>query len=199
MDIFKEIRERANILQVCEVLGIKLNRNYKAICPFADHKEKTASFSISPSKNIFCCFGCGKKGNSITLVQELLGISPLESVKYINNNLGLGLELNAPTSYFEINKYKEQRKTEEAFKRWEIETFILLSKYLRLLKRWKDIKDLESELYVEACKQLDYIEYIINEIFIEGTNEDKIWFWKHEKRWIKKIEARIRTFRTTGE
>ncbi len=164
MDIFKEIRERVDILKVCDVLGIKLNRNYKAICPFADHKEKTASFSISPSKNIFCCFGCGKKGNSITLVQELLGISPLESVKYINNNLGLGLELNTPTSHFEINKYKEQRKTEEAFKKWELETFILLSKYLRLLKRWKDIKDLDSELYVEACKQLDYIEYIINEI-----------------------------------
>lgn len=188
MDIFKEIRERANILQVCEVLGIKLNRNYKAICPFADHKEKTASFSISPSKNIFCCFGCGKKGNSITLVQELLGISPLESVKYINNNLGLGLELNTPTSHFEINKYKEQRKTEEAFKKWELETFILLSKYLRLLKSWKDIKDIESDLYVEACKQLDYIEYIINEIFIEGNNEDKIWFWKHEGNFMKKIK-----------
>lgn len=194
MDIFKEIRERANILQVCEVLGIKLNRNYKAICPFADHKEKTASFSISPSKNIFCCFGCGKKGNSITLVQELLGISPLESVKYINNNLGLGLELNASTSHFEINKYKEKRKKEEAFKRWELETFILLSKYLRLLKRWKDIKDLESELYVEACKQLDYIEYIINEIFIEGTNEDKIWFWKNERNFVKKIKDTLHSY-----
>lgn len=138
-------------------------------------------------------------GDVISLVSELLNINALESAKSINNNLDLGLELNAPTSYFEINKYKEQRKTEEAFKKWELETFILLSKYLRLLKRWKDVKDLESELYVEACKQLDYIEYIINEIFIEGTNEDKIWFWKHEKRWTKKIEARIRTFRTTGE
>ena len=61
MDIFKEIRERADILKVCDVLGIKLNRSYKAICPFADHKEKTASFSISPSKNIFCCFRLRKE------------------------------------------------------------------------------------------------------------------------------------------
>ena len=133
-------------------------------------------------------------GDVISLVSELLNINALESAKSINNNLGLGLELNASTSHFEINKYKEQRKTEEAFKRWELETFILLSKYLRLLKRWKDIKDLESELYVEACKQLDYIEYIINEIFIEGTNEDKIWFWKNERNFVKKIKDTLHSY-----
>ena len=87
MDIFKEVRERTDILKVCNILGININRSYKAICQFPEHKEKTASFSILPTKNIFYCFGCGKKGNSITLVQELLNISPLESAKYIKSAL----------------------------------------------------------------------------------------------------------------
>lgn len=197
MNIIREVKERTDIVKVAEIYGLKLNRAYKCICPF--HREKSASLSISPSKQIWKCFGCGKGGDAISLVSELLNINALEAAKSINNNLGLGLELNTPTSHFEINKYKEQRKTEEAFKKWELETFILLSKYLRLLKKWKEIKDIESELYVEACKQLDYIDCLINEIFIEGTNEDKIWFWKHEKRWIKKIETRVRTFKTVGE
>lgn len=205
MDIFKEVRERADILKVCNVLGIQLNRGYKAICPFANHKEKTASFSISPSKNIFYCFGCGKKGNSITLVQELLEITPLESARYINKTLGLGLDPNQKSSYFQINKYKNRQKTEEMFKKWELDTFILLTDYLHLLWRWeeeyvpKNMEEDPNELFVEAMHNKDYIEYVIDTIFIEGTNGDKIWFWKHEKKVVKRIESRIRTYRTIRE
>ena len=200
MDIFKEVRERANILEVCDVLGIKLNRNYKAICPFTDHNEKTASFSISPNKNIFCCFGCGKKGNSITLVQELLKITPLESAKYINYHLNLGIDTNQKTSYFEVNKYKKKIELEEAFKKWEKQTYKLLCYYLYLLWEWKEQyepKNIDevNDLYIEAVKNIDYVEYVLDDIFLNGTNADKIWFWKTGKRVVKKIESRVRTFR----
>ena len=192
MDIFKEVREKADILQVCNVLGIKLNRNYKAICPFANHIEKTASFSIHPKKNIFYCFGCGKKGNSITLVQELLNISPLESAKYINYSLGLGIDVEKPTSKLEINKYKEKRKLEEAFKNWELDTFLLLTDYLHLLQKWEKIEDFENEHFIKALQQKGYIEYLIDEVFIEGTNNNKIWLWKHERKFTDRIKAEMR-------
>jgi len=193
MSLIREVKERADIVKVAELYGLKMNRAYKCVCPF--HKEKTASLSISPQKQIWKCFGCGKGGDVISLVSELLNINPLESAKSINSTLGLGLDSERPNSYLEINKYKEKRKTEEMFKKWENKTFQLLCDYLHLLWRWEELKDPENEMYVEALHQKDYIEYVIDTIFINGTNEDKIWFWKYEKKVVSRIESRIRTFR----
>lgn len=203
MSLIREVKERADIVKVAELYGMKLNRAYKCVCPF--HKEKTASLSISPQKQIWKCFGCGKGGDVISLVSELLNINALEAAKSINYTLGLGLDPNQKSSYFQINKYKNKQKTEEMFKKWELDTFILLTDYLHLLWRWeeeeapKNIEEDPNELYVEAMHNRDYIEYVIDTIFIEGTNEDKIWFWKHEKKVVKRIESRVRTYRTIRE
>lgn len=200
MSLIREVKERADIVKVAELYGMKLNRAYKCVCPF--HKEKTASLSISPQKQIWKCFGCGKGGDVISLVSELLNINALEAAKSINYTLGLGLDPNQKSSYFQINKYKNRQKTEEMFKKWELDTFILLTDYLHLLWRWeeeyvpKNMEEDPNELFVEAMHNRDYIEYVIDTIFIEGTNEDKIWFWKHEKKVVKRIESRIRTYRT---
>lgn len=51
----------------------KQGRNYSGLCPF--HNEKTPSFSVSPEKQIFHCFGCGKGGNMFTFIMESEGIS----------------------------------------------------------------------------------------------------------------------------
>lgn len=200
MNLIREVKERADIVKVAEYYGIKLNRAYKCVCPF--HKEKTASFSISPQKQIWKCFGCGKGGDVISLVSELLNINALEAAKSINNTLGLGLDAERPSSYLEINKYKQKRKTEEMFKNWENKTFQLLCDYLHLLWRWEEEnaptnpnEDI-NDLFVEAMHNRDYVEYLIDEIFINGSNEDKIWFWKHEKKVVRRIEARVRAFRS---
>ena len=82
MSLIREVKERVDIVKVAEYYGLKLNRAYKCVCPF--HKEKTASLSISPSKQIWKCFGCGKGGDAISLVSELLNINALEAAKSIN-------------------------------------------------------------------------------------------------------------------
>lgn len=199
MNLIREVKERANIVKVAELYGLKLNRAYKCVCPF--HKEKTASLSISPQKQIWKCFGCGKGGDSISLVSELLNINALEAAKSINYTLGLGLDPNQKSNYFEINKYKNKQKTEEIFKQWENKTFQLLCDYLHLLWKWeeekapKNMEEEPDDLFVEAMHNKDYIDYLIDSIFINGTNEDKIWFWKHEKKVVRRIETRVRTFR----
>ena len=55
--------------------------NYIACCPF--HNEKTPSFSVSPSKGIFKCFGCGKAGSAVTFVMEHEQMTYPEALKYL--------------------------------------------------------------------------------------------------------------------
>ena len=62
MNIFQEVKERADIVKTCDLLGIKLNRSRMALCPFSNHNEKTPSFSVSPSKRIFKCFRMSASG-----------------------------------------------------------------------------------------------------------------------------------------
>lgn len=197
MNLIREVKERADIVKVAESYGLELNRAYKCICPF--HKEKTASLSISPQKQIWHCFGCGKGGDVISLVSELLSINNYQAAKSINEKLRLGINTNQKVTQFEVNKYKTRKEIEEKFKQWENNTFQLLCDYLHLLWRWQEIKNPESELYVEALQKIDYINYVIDEIFLNGTNEDKIWFWKYEKKAVKQIESRVRAFRTINE
>lgn len=174
MSLIREVKERANIVKVAELYGLKLNRAYKCVCPF--HKEKTASLSISPQKQIWKCFGCGKGGDVISIVSELLNINALEAAKSINYTLGLGLDPNQKSSYFQINKYKTKKKAEENFKQWENNTFQLLCDYLHSLNK------------VEYLQEGNIIEYFIDEIFINGSNGDKIWFWKNERAFVEKIK-----------
>lgn len=198
--LIKEVKSRVDIIDVAKKYGIQVNRANKALCCF--HDEKTPSLSFHQGKQIFKCFSCGKGGDVISLVSELLNINALEAAKSINNTLGLGLDAERPSSYLEINKYKQKRKTEEMFKNWENKTFQLLCDYLHLLWRWEEEnaptnpnEDI-NDLFVEVMHNRDYVEYLIDEIFINGSNEDKIWFWKHEKKVVRRIEARVRAFRT---
>ena len=65
----------------------KKGKNYTGLCPF--HKEKTPSFSISPDKQIFQCFGCNTGGNIFTFISKIENIGFLESVKRIADIAGI--------------------------------------------------------------------------------------------------------------
>ena len=172
MNKIQEVKQRADIVKVAEYFGIKK----KQCCPF--HNEKTASFSISQSKQIFHCFGCGVGGDCITLVSKLLNINAYESAKQINNIFSLGINFNGYTPKYEVNRYKQIQEAKEKFKIWHNETLQLLCKYLHSLQGIKKLQEQEV------------IEYYID-LLIFGTEEDWIWFKKTEERWCKEIERRI--------
>ena len=68
----------------------KKGTNYWACCPF--HNEKTPSFSVSPSKGIYKCFGCGKGGNSVNFVMEIGGLSYPEALKELAKKYNIEIE-----------------------------------------------------------------------------------------------------------
>jgi DNA primase len=65
----------------------KAGKNFKGLCPF--HKEKTPSFIVSPEKQIYHCFGCGKGGNVFNFIKSVENISYIESVRRIASDLGI--------------------------------------------------------------------------------------------------------------
>lgn len=60
-------------------------------CPFPDHPEKTASFSVSPSRQVYHCFGCQKSGNVITFLKDFNGLSFRDTIEYLANRAQIEL------------------------------------------------------------------------------------------------------------
>jgi DNA primase len=141
----EKIKERLNIV---DLLGTyikleKAGKNMKARCPF--HNEKTPSFFVSPDRDSYYCFGCNKKGDIFTFVQEFEGLDFFGALKLLaertgvelaRENIGMKNEkeaifnaLEAATQFFESNlpksqsaiKYLEKRGlTEKTIKDWRI-------------------------------------------------------------------------------
>jgi DNA primase len=86
------IQELLARVDVVEVVGryVQLKKggaNFMGLCPF--HGEKSPSFSVSPAKQFFHCFGCGKNGNAIGFLMEHAGMTFVEAVKDLAQNMGM--------------------------------------------------------------------------------------------------------------
>ena len=89
------IQEIKNRIDIVDVIGDfvslkKVGSNYRALSPFTN--EKTPSFYVSPSKEIFKCFSSGKGGDAITFVMEVEGINYIEALKYFADKYGIEVE-----------------------------------------------------------------------------------------------------------
>lgn len=90
-DLIEQVLQQVDIVQVISryVSLKKSGRNYLGLCPF--HTEKTPSFSVSPEKQIFKCFGCQKGGNVIHFIKEYEGVSFREALEMLAKEAGIDL------------------------------------------------------------------------------------------------------------
>ena len=88
-----QLLTRVDIVDVIDNLVAlkKTGSNYMACCPF--HQEKHASFSVSPGKQFYHCFGCGASGNAITFLMNYEGLNFIESIKQLAHMAGLEVPL----------------------------------------------------------------------------------------------------------
>lgn len=89
----EEIRQRVDIVELVReyVPALKqAGRNYKACCPF--HQEKTPSFTVTPDKQIFHCFGCQAGGDAFSFLMRVEGLSYPEAVKRLGERVGVRVE-----------------------------------------------------------------------------------------------------------
>lgn len=105
----QEIYSKINIVEVIEdfITLKRKGKDYQALCPF--HNEKTPSFSVSPSKNIFKCFGCQKGGDAITFLLESQGYSYPEALQYLARKYHVTLQYDRQKS----EDYDREQKLKE--------------------------------------------------------------------------------------
>lgn len=88
-EFLESVRSAIDIVElISEYVPLKrTGQNYMGLCPF--HREKTPSFSVSPSKQIFYCFGCGVGGNVFSFLMKMENLPFLEAVDVLADRLGL--------------------------------------------------------------------------------------------------------------
>lgn len=113
-EILNEVRQSNDIVDVIsQYMHLKRSgRNFFGLCPF--HNEKSPSFSVSPDKQIFHCFGCGVGGNVITFVSKIEGMNFIETVQMLAERANIQLPTleNSGDSQKEILKDKVYKVNE---------------------------------------------------------------------------------------
>lgn len=106
-EIIDDVRQSNDIVDVIsQYVRLKRSgRNYFGLCPF--HNEKSPSFSVSPEKQIFHCFGCGVGGNVFTFLTKIEGINFVEAVQLLAERANIQL----PTLENNVDSAKEALKT----------------------------------------------------------------------------------------
>jgi len=112
----EKILDAAQIVDVIQdfVPLKKRGANYLGLCPF--HNEKTPSFTVSPSKEIFKCFGCGKVGNSVNFIMEHEHHTYPEALKYLARK-------------YNIEVVEKERSPEDIEKQNERESLLVVTSY----------------------------------------------------------------------
>ncbi|MCF6461777.1 DNA primase [Clostridium sp. Cult1] len=93
-ELIEKIHDSSNLVDIVSryVQLKKTGSNYVGLCPF--HSEKTPSFTVSESKQLFHCFGCGEGGDLITFIMKMEGLSFVEAVKHLADLQGIPLDDN---------------------------------------------------------------------------------------------------------
>ncbi len=88
----EQVRQASDIVEIIgDYIRLKKRgRNFTALCPF--HEEKTPSFSVSPDKQIYHCFGCGKGGNVFSFLMEHESMTFVEAVRHLARKAGINIE-----------------------------------------------------------------------------------------------------------
>ena len=194
-EIIDEIRQNNDIVDVIsQYVHLKRSgRNFFGLCPF--HNEKSPSFSDSPDKQIFHCFGCGVGGNVYTFLMKIEGINFIEAIQMLAERANINLptlENNADTAKEELKAkvYKVNAFTADFYhKNLYLPTAKIAQEYVKKRKLSKErSKSIQigfsgkfDELYQELKKQ-GFQEREILESGLVNKNEKGQYIVRYRNR-----------------
>ena len=102
------VREQVDIEEVVnDYVSLKRKgQNLWACCPF--HQERTPSFSVSPAKQIYKCFGCGKAGDPIQFIMDIEGLGFTEAIRHLAKKYGREVEEDTSVDPADVQEYNEK-------------------------------------------------------------------------------------------
>lgn len=159
MNLYETVKASVRVPEAAERYGLDVWRLGMTRCIFHDDRHP----SMKLNEDYFYCFGCGEHGDVIDLTARLFGLSSREAAKKLAYDFGLSPEKPPNVS---------RRRTRQQ----------ALTEYFHRLRRWKtefaprSPDDELNERYVEACKKLDYIEYLMDTLKKEAR-----WNGKEQK------------------
>lgn len=173
-ELIEEVRNSNDIVDIISqyVVLKRSGRNYFGLCPF--HKEKSPSFSVSPDKQIFHCFGCGAGGNVFHFISKIENVNFTESMQILSDRAGIvlpTLDSNEDSKkqflkskVYEINEVAAQFYHENLYK----PTSRIAQDYVK--KRKMDNKTLKTFTIGYSCR---YNE-LYKELVRRGFKEEEI-------------------------
>ena len=209
-ELIEEVRNNNDIVDIISqyVVLKRSGRNYFGLCPF--HKEKSPSFSVSPDKQIFHCFGCGAGGNVFHFISKIENVNFTESMQILSDRVGIVLPtLDSKedskkqllrSKVYEINEIAAQFYHENLYK----PTARIAQDYVK--KRKMDNKTLKAFTIGYSCKYNELYKELVNKGFKEEEilasslvikNQDGTYVDRFRKRFmipIRDVRDRVVAF-----
>ncbi len=174
-DIISEIIHASNIVDIISesVLLKEVGYNFMGLCPF--HTEKTPSFTVSPSKQIYHCFGCGAGGNVLSFLMKNEGLSFPESISILAKHYGINIPRKS------IGEQKENSINRETISSINYDTLMFFHRNLMELRNQHPVR--------YYLKQRGITEETIKAFKLGYAEEEWHALEKHltKKKWQKKI------------
>lgn len=159
LNLYETVKASVRVPEAAERYGLDVGRSGMMRCVFHDDRHP----SMKLNEEHFYCFGCGEHGDVIDLTARLFGLSSREAAKKLAYDFGLSPG-KPPNASRPRTKMQELRDYRNRLRRWKAE-FAPCSP-----------EDEPDERYVEACKKLDYIEYLMDTLKKEAR-----WNGKEQK------------------
>ena len=192
-EVIEEVRTRNDIVDiVSQYVNLKKKgANYFGLCPF--HNEKSPSFSVSPSKQMYYCFGCGATGDAVDLTAKLFGIGLREAAVKLAEDFGLNYDSRQKPS---VRPRIREPTPEQKYQKGENHCYKVLTDYFHLLREWekkyapKQPDEEWNPLFAEALYKKNYIEYLLD-ILLYGSLEERKALVAEQRKEVLKLEQRI--------
>lgn len=169
----KTINDIVETSRIEEVVGDFVNlkkrgANLLGLCPF--HNEKTPSFTVSPAKNIYKCFGCGKGGDPVNFIMEHESVSYPESLKYLAEKYGIEIE---ETQTSQAHKEEQQK----------LDSLYVLNQYARDFYHGQLLQtDIGKSVGLSYLKNRGFTDQTIEKFGLGYAPKDKDAFTQAAKR-----------------